>query len=171
MDLPSSYWGRFYTKPWDSCCLRLSKSCMNRRFFITSKPYLTRLLPLRVKGDTGAYLSRHWVRGRIHSGQAAKPLQGTHTHTPFPHTLMPMGNLDPQGVLVFVFALIADPRNQAWTFYRVVNCFHWSIKCCLTIKTSTPCDSPGPGLRNTDLVSPISLTYLFIFILEASHVE
>ena len=39
------------------------------------------------------------------------------------------------------------PKNQVKRTHCVINCFHWSINCWVTWKTSTPCGSPGPGLR------------------------
>ena len=42
--------------------------------------FLYPLIPIKGRGEAGAYPSCHWVRGRVHPGQVASPSQG-HTET------------------------------------------------------------------------------------------
>ena len=68
---------------------------------------------------------------------------------------------EPQGVLLFVFALRSainsDPRNQVRWINCVIICFNWSINYWETTKASTPCGSPGPGLPTPGLKKQLQL--------------
>ena len=86
-------------------------------------------------------------------------------------SLYPMGTLylsagvgnpvpgEPQGVLLFVFALRSatnsDPRNQVRWINCVIICFNWSINYWVTTKASAPCGSPGPGLPTPALAQSL----------------